>query len=215
MVPEENAMDGQAPHPSKAKLLDAAVQVIRAKGYAATTVEDICHTAGITKGSFFHHFRSKDELALTAASYWEQGTEAFFAAAPYRKLSDPLDRLLGYVDFRAAMLSGDLQEDTCLLGTLVQEIYATHPDIRAVCAQGLSTHMAHLNRDIEAAKQRYAPEAPWSAESVGSFIAAVLQGSFILAKARQGPEVLRENLQHLRRYLGTLFGQPPSTRAAE
>jgi TetR/AcrR family transcriptional repressor of nem operon len=52
-------------HDSKTKLLDAALQVIRAKGYAATTVDDICHQAGVTKGSFFHHFKSKDELALS------------------------------------------------------------------------------------------------------------------------------------------------------
>jgi len=64
-----------------------------------------------------------------------------------------------------------------------------------------------LAGDIEAAKQLYAPTAPWSAESVGYFIQSVLQGSFIFAKAKQSPDVARENLAHLRRYLGLLFGQ--------
>ena len=62
-------MDTQKQHKSKTKLLRAALRVIRAKGYAATTVDDICHQAGVTKGSFFHHFKSKDELALAAAAY--------------------------------------------------------------------------------------------------------------------------------------------------
>jgi Bacterial regulatory proteins, tetR family len=44
--------------------LDAAVQVIRAKGYSAMTIDDVCLAAGLTKGSFFHHFKSKEELAL-------------------------------------------------------------------------------------------------------------------------------------------------------
>ena len=202
-------------HESKTKLLDAALHVIRAKGYAATTIDDICRQAGVTKGSFFHHFKSKDELALAAASYWGTMTGGFFAAAPYHKLKDPLDRLLGYVDFRAEILQGDLPDYTCLLGTLVQETYATHPDIRAACDQGMSSHIAELTRDVEAAKNLYAPRAQWSAESVGYFIQAVLQGGFIFAKAKQDPDVVRQSLAHLRRYLEALFSQPRNTNPKE
>jgi hypothetical protein len=54
--------------------------------------------------------------------------------------------------------------------------------------------------------------APWSAESVGYFIQSVLQGAFIFAKAKQGPEVVRESLAHLRRYLGLIFNQPRSSK---
>jgi TetR/AcrR family transcriptional repressor of nem operon len=211
----EMLMTPQPQHESKAKLLDATVQVVRAKGYAATTVDDICHKAGVTKGSFFHHFKSKDELALAAAAHWGDYDRRSFAAAPYRKLQDPLDRLLGYLDFRATILTGELHEYTCLLGTLVQETYVTHPDIRAACDRALSGHVGELTLDIEAAKQRYAPTASWSAESVGYFIQSVLQGSFIFAKAKQSPEVARENLAHLRRYLRALFNKPRTTHRKE
>lgn len=208
-------MNAQTHHASKTRILNAALHVIRAKGYAATTVDDICHEAGVTKGSFFHHFTSKEELALSAAAHWGTMTEGFFASAPYHQCQDPLDRLLGYIDFRGEILHGKLPDYTCLLGTLVQETYATHPDIRAACDKGLSAHIAALARDVEAAKQRYAPDAPWSAESVGIFIQSVLQGAFIFAKAKQGPEVVRENLAHLRRYLGVLFSPPPTPKREE
>jgi TetR/AcrR family transcriptional repressor of nem operon len=206
---DRKQLDSTEKHNSRTRLLDAALHIIRAKGYSATTVDEICHRAGVTKGSFFHHFRSKDDLALAAVAYWETGTASFFAAAPYHQAEDPLDRLLGYVDFRAAILTGELPEYTCLLGTLVQETYATHPEIRGACELALSAHIAELTRDVEAARQLYAPDAPWSAESVGNFIQAVLQGSFIFAKADQSPEVIRQNLDHLRRYLRLLF-QPGS-----
>jgi TetR/AcrR family transcriptional repressor of nem operon len=101
------------------------------------------------------------------------------------------------------------------LGTLVQETYDTHPDIRAACERGLSSHIAELTRDIEAAKQRYAPRATWSAESVGYFIQSVLQGSFIFAKAKQSPKTIRESLEHLRRYLKVLFKQLPQATKKE
>jgi TetR/AcrR family transcriptional repressor of nem operon len=201
-------MKDQAPHESKTKLLNAAAKVVRVKGYAATTVDDICHAAGVTKGSFFYHFKSKNDLATSAAAHWAEMTEAFFASAAYHNSKDPLDRLLGYVDFRVKSLRGDLSDYTCLLGTLVQETYATHPDIRAACDLALSTHIAVLTRDIEAAKQLYAPDAPWSTASLGYFIQSVLQGAFIFAKAKQGPDVVRESLAHLRRYLEAIFNQP-------
>ena len=192
-------------HNSRTKLLDSALDLVRAKGYSATTVDEICHRAGVTKGSFFHHFRSKDDLALAAVAHWEAKTASLFDAAPYRRAQDPLDRLLGYVDFRAANLTGELPEYTCPLGVLLQETYATHPEIRAACERALSSHTTELTRDVEAARRRYAPAATWSAKSVATFIQAVLQGSFILAKAKQGPEVVRENLEHLRRTLLVLF----------
>ena len=196
-------------HASKTKLLNAALQVIRTKGYAATTADDICHEAGVTKGSFFHHFKTKDDLALSAIEHWNQMTGGFFASAAYHEAKDPLDRLLGYVDFRAAILNGDEAQYTCLLGTLVQETYHTHPALRAACEQGFAAHVAELTRDVEAARKLYAPRARWSAESVGYFMQSTLQGAFIFAKAQQSPEIVRESLDHLRRYLKMLFDPQP------
>ncbi len=82
-------MATQSQHESKTKLLNAALNVIRAKGYAAATIDDICHAAGVTKGSFFHHFKSKDELALSAVAFWGEMTEGFFASAPYHQSKTP------------------------------------------------------------------------------------------------------------------------------
>lgn len=216
-------LDPPASHRSKTRLLDAALHIIRAKGYAATTVDDICREAGVTKGSFFHHFKSKDDLALGAVAHWRAMTEGFFASAPYHQPHNPLDRLLGYLDFRAAILTGELPDYTCLLGTLVQETYDTHPLIRTACDQAFTSHIAALTRDVNAAKALYAPSAPWTAESVGTLIQSVLQGSFIFAKARQSPSVIVESIDHLRRYLQMLFRHPktqpektvPRTRIAE
>lgn len=195
-------------HLSRSRLLDAALYLIRAKGYAAATVDEVCSKAGVTKGSFFHHFKSKDELALAAIDHFSTMADGLFADAPYHAAKDPLDRLLGYVDFRATILEGELPEFTCLLGTLVQETYDTHPDIRAACDRALHAHIAALGRDIELAKQLYAPDAVWTVDSVGYFIQSVLQGAFIFAKARQSPVVARESLAHLRRYLTFLFPKP-------
>jgi TetR/AcrR family transcriptional regulator, transcriptional repressor for nem operon len=190
-------------HQSKTKFLDAALQVIRTKGYTATRIEDVCAVAGLTKGSFFHHFKSKEELAIAAADHFAAMADRMFASGPYQRAADPRERLLGYVDFRIAILRGALPDFTCLLGMMVQEAYDTHPAIRAACDKHLSAHASTLARDIAEARARYAPDAPWTPESLGLFMQTVIQGAFILAKAKQGPDVAAESLRHLRRYLET------------
>jgi TetR/AcrR family transcriptional repressor of nem operon len=192
---------------TRTKLLEAARDVIRSQGYSATTVDDICAAAGVTKGSFFHHFPSKEQLGIAAIEQFNEAASEIFGSAPYTSQPDPRDRVLGYVDFRISMLTREIAQFTCLLGTMVQEVYATHPDLRAACDQGMSEHVADLTRDIQAAKQLYAPDAPWSAESVGYFMQTVLQGAFIFAKAKQDTRVAVESLDHLRRYLEMLFSQ--------
>jgi TetR/AcrR family transcriptional regulator, transcriptional repressor for nem operon len=197
----------RAPHESRTRFLDAALLVIRTKGYEAATIDDICAGARLTKGSFFHHVAGKEDLAVASARHFADMADAIFSKAPYRSLTDPLDRLLGYVDFREAILQRSLPEFTCLLGTMVQEIYATHPAIRQACDAHIREHAEMLEADIAQAKTLYAPGATWSAASLAFHTQAVIQGAFILAKAQHGASVAADCLDHLRRYLELLFNR--------
>ncbi|HUA92618.1 MAG TPA: TetR/AcrR family transcriptional regulator [Terracidiphilus sp.] len=197
-------------HQSRTKLLDAALYVIRAKGYSATRVDDICAAAGLTKGSFFHHFKSKEELALAAAEHFSSMADGLFATAPYRSLPNAVDRVLGYVEFRKAILLGDLSQFTCLLGTMVQEAYETYPKIREACDRYISSHAHMLETDIAEAMITRGVHAEWTAESLAFYTQAVLQGSFVLAKAQHSAQIAASCIDHLHRYLELLFAQPQS-----
>jgi TetR/AcrR family transcriptional repressor of nem operon len=200
---------------AKLELLDAALFVIRVKGYSATTVDELCAAAGVTKGAFFHHFKSKDELGVAAANHWSQATSALFADASYHKHKDPLDRVLGYLDFRKALLKGSVPEFTCLVGTMVQEIYETNPDIRRACDASISNHAATLEADIAESKKKYGIKAAWTPASLALHSQAVLQGAFILAKAKGGANVAATSVDHLRRYITLLFQQPKERHSHE
>ena len=185
--------------------MDAAVATIREKGFSATSVDELCKRAGVTKGAFFHHFDSKQALGVAAARHWDEMTSEFFAAQDYHAHQDPLQRVLGYIDFRKSILQGPVSEFTCLVGTMVQEVYDTAPAIRDAVDITISRHAARLEADIAEAIEHYGIEAEWTAESLALHTQAVLQGAFILAKAKGGPEVAADSVDHLKRYVSLLF----------
>ena len=199
-------------HESKTRILQAALQVIRSKGYSATRVDDICAAAGVTKGSFFHHFDSKEELAIEAAAYWDELTSGLFQSADYHARPTARERLLAYIDLRRALLQGELPEFTCLVGTMVQELYQTEPAIRDACARSINGHAQTLEADIAEAMRDCNPHVEWTAPSLALHTQAVIQGAFILAKAKGQVKYAAESIDHLRRYVELLF--PMSAKEA-
>lgn len=197
---------------SRKRLLDAALNEFRTRGYAATTVDDLCRAAGVSKGAFFHHFPSKEALTLAAVEYWNAFTGELFTQSAYHALPDPRDRVLAYVDLRGELLRGELANYTCLLGTLVQETYESHPALREACRAGIEGHADTLVEDIAAAKKKYAPKAKWSPESVALFTQAALQGGFVLAKAQGEIAPAAEAVAHLHRYIEMLLPVPSPIR---
>lgn len=189
---------------ARSKLLDAALGTIREKGYAATSVDDLCARAGVTKGAFFYHFKSKDALGVAAADHWSQTTGELFAAAPYHEHDDPLDRVLAYIEFRKELVRGETPEFTCLVGTMVQEAYDTAPEIRDACWRSISGHAETLESDIGEAVKNYDVKGV-DPKSLALFTQASIQGGFILAKAKGDPGVAIDSINHLKRYVELLF----------
>ena len=199
---------------ARSKLLDAALTVIRTKGYSATTVDELCAAAGVTKGAFFHHFRSKDDLAVAAADHWSETTGALFAQAPYHDHDDPYDRVVGYLEFRKALLQGDVPDFTCLVGTMLQETFDTSPAIRDACDRSISEHAGRLEADIRQTLERRGLTPDWTPASLALHTQAVLQGAFILAKARGGPAIAADSIDHLIRYVKAVLATPDAASTA-
>jgi TetR/AcrR family transcriptional repressor of nem operon len=206
MPAESLSVETASSAPARQKLLGAAITLIRRNGYSATSVDDLCREAGVTKGAFFHHFASKDRLAAAAADHFTSMAAVWFEQAPFLQLPDPADRVLSYVDFRLSRLSDDIGQSSCLLGTLVQEAYATSDEIREACFEGIQRQAGGLEPDIAAALQ--ARDLDLDPHALALHTQAVLQGAFILAKAAADIQPAVDSLMHLKRYLALLFSKP-------
>jgi TetR/AcrR family transcriptional regulator, transcriptional repressor for nem operon len=190
---------------ARAALLDAAHKLVRQRGWAATSVDDLCAQAGVTKGAFFHHFATKDELGVAAAQHWTEITAPLFANASYHKRRDPLQRLFGYLDFRASLAEGPLEAFTCFAGTTVQEVFATSEPMRAACGATITDHAATITGYFAEAIALHRPRVAVSAERLALYTQTVLQGGFVVSKAMGDRAPLLDAIAHLKNYLKLLF----------
>jgi len=192
---------------TKRKLVDAGVSLMRRQGFNATTVDDICAAAGVTKGGFFHYFKSKEDIAKAALARFGEGKSREFQDAPFRQLADPLDRVFGRLDF-AGEASGGTGKVTkgCLVGMFAQELSFTNLELRSACQELFMRTARDFADDLAEAKTLHAPNADFDPKNVAMLYVSILQGSLILAKASETNTVLLENIEQFRRHLQSLFG---------
>jgi TetR/AcrR family transcriptional repressor of nem operon len=186
-------------------LLDAAQCLMLAKGFPATTVDEICETAGLTKGSFFHYFESKDHLGKAVLERYALQGLGRLASAPFRLQSDPLERIVASIDFWIDRMTDPTTECGCLLGNFAQELSDTHPEIRAQCAKFFAQWTTMLKQDFDEARAIYRPRARIDTHGLAEHYVAVIEGALLLAKATRDRKVFERNLTHLKSYLQSVF----------
>ena len=188
---------------TRRSLIQAATATIRRQGYTATTIDDICKHAGVTKGAFFHHFKTKEALAEACLEAWDDMAAAMEHAAPFQKMPVPRERVFGYMEFFTDVFTSPETLRSCLAGTTAQEVSDTNPSLRSAA-----------NRCFENAEKRFQVLLDEAFRGAGRHIdtaslaalwIATIQGSFILSKASQDPSVIRSNLEHVRRYIVSLL----------
>lgn len=187
-------------------MLDAGQTLMLVRGFAATTVDDICTEAGLTKGSFFHYFKSKEDFGEAAlAHYWTSGQEML--QARFDKVDDPLRRLHAYLDLMIALARDPDVPTSCLFGNFSQEVAPTNERLRVACSKGFAGWADQIARDLDEAKRLHPPAAPFDSVGLAEYFIAIYEGSLILAKAKGDAKVLEDNVEHFRRYVGAVFGE--------
>jgi TetR/AcrR family transcriptional repressor of nem operon len=180
------------------------MDLIRCQGFAATSVDELCGAAGVTKGAFFHHFASKEDLGVAVVQHWTETTSAMFAAHDYNARPDPLDRVFAYLDLRRRLLDMPLPDFSCVAGTAVQEAYQSYPTIRAAAEESVRSGAAHVQAHLAEALAAH-PVPGVTAESLALQFQVAVQGGIIVAKALGTPAPATEAFDHLERYLRFLF----------
>jgi TetR/AcrR family transcriptional repressor of nem operon len=116
------------PRPSaKGKLLEAGLATLHARGFNGCSIQDITEAAGVPKGSFFNHFKSKEALALEVHGIY---CANFHIEMLFDKTKSPLNRLKDHFRFLADGYEAWGFERGCLLGNLRAEMAPAYPQMR-------------------------------------------------------------------------------------
>jgi TetR/AcrR family transcriptional regulator, transcriptional repressor for nem operon len=191
---------------TREKLLDAATSLMLSQGYNGTSVDAICAEAGVTKGSFFHYFESKDELGRAALQrFCEKMGRKFEIAIGLEK--DPWKRVLKYLDAVEDVANDPEAANGCLLGEFSAELCDCNGPMRSMCCGGFQAWSEKLAGELAAAKKAVAPRASWDPQEVAEHFIAVMEGSLLMAKVRKDPEIVAKNVRHFRTYLKGLCGK--------
>mgnify|MGYP002402441801 FL=1 len=197
----------------KRRLIEAAVRRMLRYGYAATSVEEICAEAGVTKGSFFHYFASKEEISRAAMDAWAGGWLQILEAARFDAIPDPLDRLERLFDVMAETYLTPEVDPGCMIGTVGQETALANPGLGEQVAAHFDTWTEGVRRMLADAKAAHPPAVDFDPASVADFLLGIVQGTLLVAKTRPDRAVVRNNVAHCRAYVLGLFGRAPAGAA--
>jgi TetR/AcrR family transcriptional repressor of nem operon len=183
------------------KLLDAGKDLMLSRGYSATTVDDICDAAGVSKGSFYHFFETKEDLALEVLEQFVRGNDAILTNGAFVKEKDPARRLFAFLDHVESQ-SRRLWEKGCLLGNFSTDLASTSPAVRARVSALFSSIAGKLAPMFEPAARR-TPGGPTAARLAEQWIAQI-EGSIVLARAHGDAARIPQGVKDFRHYLRLL-----------
>ncbi len=189
----------------KRKLLDASLQLMLAKGYHATTVDEICEVAKVTKGSYFHYFKSKEDAAKETLTYFGRLQQGMLQNAGIEQEQDSWTRLQKFLDFYVLVSRNPDLPKSCLASTFAQELAEDYPELRMMCEANFGMNAQPLIAIITDCKQDYMPQAVFDPATVAEYFISLYQGSLILAKAKQDPTIIATNVEQFRAYTQMLF----------
>jgi TetR/AcrR family transcriptional regulator, transcriptional repressor for nem operon len=201
---------------TRERILDAAQRIVLERGFAATSVDAVLAQAPATKGAFFHHFPSKNDLGRALLERYAAADERMledFLAVAEAESDDPAEQLVAFVrQFEHAADELAPTQPGCLFVSFIYESQLVGDGEDDLIAASILHWRTRLVEKLEAAARIHPPAIAVDLQSLADQVFTTFEGGFILARAMHDPTQLRAQLAHLRHYLELLFQlapQPP------
>lgn len=197
---------------TRTAIMNAAEVLILEQGFAATSIDSVIARTGLTKGAFFHHFKSKADLAYALVERYASRDAALLddnLTRAERLARDPLQQLLVFVGLFIEATS-ELTEPNpgCLFATYCYEADLFDARTLEIVRQAMLVWRERLGGKLAQVIDRHPPCLPVTADTLADMMTVVFEGAYVLSRTVKEPQVLAAQLAHYRNYLELLFARP-------
>lgn len=194
------------------RILAIAEAGVLAKGFGATSIEEVIVEAGITKSGFFYHFRDKNELAREMLKRYVASNDQLFddIFARGRELSDdPLQAFLISLKLLAEVMS-DLPNGHpgCLIASICYQERLFDREVRELTAQSVRSWNARFRAILGEIASVHPPREPVDLDDLADMLSCVVDGGIIMSKTLGDPSRLTRQVLAFRSFVKLLFSEP-------
>ena len=201
---------------TRERILDIAEASVLAKGFGATSIEEVIAEAGITKSGFFYHFRDKNELARAMIVRYIETNDRLFddLFGRSRELSDdPLQAfLIGLKLFAEVLRDLPNGHPGCLVASVCYQERLFDREVRELTARAVRGWNARFTAMLDEIAAVRPPREPLDMAVVADMLSCVVDGGIIISKVLDDPLRLEAQVLAFRSFVKMLF--TPAAQAA-
>lgn len=184
-------------HETYQRIVDSAKELIYSKSYADVGVAAICEKANVKKGSFYHFFSSKQELTLAVIETYYTDIKDKIIDQAFDSTLAPLDRITKFISLSIEMQT-ELHQQTghvlgCPFGNLATELSTQDETIRRKLDRQFNKLQSLFSSTLQDALDR-GDIGNINVKATAHAILALFEGSMLLAKTHNDPQILRQLL---------------------
>lgn len=200
--------DGTA---TRDKILEVGRDLALRQGHVATSIDEIIEQAGITKGTFFYHFKTKQDLAIALIQKFANKDVEILEEnlAGAEKLSkDPLQQLLIFVGLIQKLHENiDGNAVGCLFASYSYENQLVDRDVKAIVSETILKWRKKLSEKIKEIINKYPPRQTIDPDELADMFTVTLEGAYVFTRLMHQPKLVNQHLEHYKNYIESLFNQ--------
>jgi TetR/AcrR family transcriptional regulator, transcriptional repressor for nem operon len=199
--------------PTRDRIVEAGLYLFWLRGYAATGMAEILARAEANAGSFYHFFKTKEELLLAVLELYIQSLQPVVVQPVLGAIADPVERVFGILEFYRRNLLATGCTYGCPIGRLALEIPEEQFRVHKRLADNFDGWTAAIEKCLADARERF-PEGTNFA-TLSKFVLTVMEGGVMQARAHRDVAPFDASVEHLREYFRLMIARSRDSGGAK
>lgn len=200
-----------APSDTRAKIIEAAMELFWLKGYGSTSIADILSRTQLNSGSLYHFFPGKQDLLVAVLEAYRDGIHDMLLEPAWSGEPDPIERVFKLLALYRGLILQTECSYGCPIGSLALELHEADPAVRERLAQNFRAWVTAVRSCFEAAADRFPADTDFQA--LAEFVLTVMEGGVMQARTHRDVGYFDRNVAQLRAHIDLLTGARIPTAA--